>query len=238
MLITKLSTVKVINPESDRIILRDATGNYGDLIYTESEVTEGEYDVTSNDTGYGTINPTRDTVANFVVGKLRKIAGDVNVVLEGYSPIVTPLEYLAIAPEDGWYKFNFITVPIVASLTEILEGDSGYLDGLLVTKINSMGVAVEPDTLLDTKYSSPSVDVLFIARISLKLQEINTYLNVLRKGDQIANKPAITRAQSQFDAIRGYVTGGVYEFSRANKYPAQENIEYLNKYIIDIKYGL
>lgn len=238
MLITKLSTVKIINPESDRIILKDATGNHGDLIYTESETTEGEYDVASNDTGYGGPNATRDTVANFIVGKLKKVGADQSVTIEGYSPIVTPSGYLAIAPEDGWYRFNFITVPIVASLAEIVEGDSGYLDGLLVTKINSMGVSVEADTLLDTKYASPSVDVLFIGRISLKLQEINTYLNGLRKGDLIANRSAITAGQFQFDNVRGLVTGAVYEFSRANKYNAQETIEYLNKYIIDIKYGL
>lgn len=238
-LITKLSTLKVINPEGDRIILNDSTGIYGETIYTETGI-EGEYTSRVNDTGYGAPNLSRNEVANFVIGVIRKVDGDVPVKLELYSAL-SSTEYKAIAPEDGVYSFNMITVPIVDYISSIAIGDAGYIvaDNKIYQKLaDGTSIVVEPEDLLGTKYSSATVTQLFVANISLKKIEVNEYLTNLRKNDSSINRPKITRAQDQYNTIRCLLTGAIYLYCKGDNYPAQENVEYLNKYIIDINYGL
>jgi hypothetical protein len=237
-LITKLGTKKVINTDGDRIILGDATGNNGETMYTPSTVVEGEYTSSINTTGYGGGNPSRNTLANFAVGHIKKTEGDVVVLFDSYDPLVAS-EYVAIAPEDGWYRFHMISVPITIP-SGLLEGQCGYdvSTDSIKKMVNGVAVNVTPESLIGTSYMSEYVDNMFIANISFKMSEINEYLISLYKGDIVINRPKISRAQHQYNTLRAIITGSAYEFARNNKSNCQFNIEYLNKYITDINYGV
>jgi hypothetical protein len=236
-LITKLSTLKLVNPEGNRIILKDSTGTYGETTYTLEDDT---YVSSLNSTGYGDVNPVRETIANFPIGFIKKMNGDERVEFESYSSLAS-MEYNAIVDEDGWYSFNLISVPLVEDFNTLEIDECGYdiETGSILKRTETGGLSsVEPWDLLHTVYSSATVEQLFLANISVKKSEINDYLIGLYKGDISINKPAITKAQHQFNVIRTILTGSIYEYCRGNKYNAQSNIEYLNKYITDIVYGL
>ena len=239
MLRTKLGTLKQVNPVSDRIILVDATGNYGDTIYTPSESNEGEYVATTNETGYGTPNLERSQVANYVSGRHKKIDGDVIVYFENYD-LFSGNEYKAIINEDGWYQFKMITIPTQPNNEAIPVGEVAYVTDQSTIVKNDSGVFVymSHEDLYDSSYASDIEEHLFLSSTSVKLQEMNSIMNDYNRYDSVGNRPKITRIKIQFDVIKGMMAGSIYQFGRGNKNNAQSNIEWLNKYIRDLVYGV
>jgi hypothetical protein len=221
MLQIKLGDLKKVSSDGDSIFLSDGTGNYGENIYTKSLIQEDTYDVTTNETGYGEPNALREDYAIFPIGVLKASKGETKVTFQEYFP-TSSSDFVANIVVDGWYKFNLIFVPVVES-----ETSPYYLNGGIVQKVNGVVTTIDPHSLKDTQYCSPSEHQLFVANNSKRLILINQTLTNLRMYSP-SNDREIRIQQKLEDELRGLLRGAITQFCRGNRSQAQTIIEFLN----------
>lgn len=89
----------------------------GTLTFSADQViltdTSGDYDVSSNPTGYGTPNPEFDSWAHYglITKKNVNEVADVVLTLDAFNPI-SDSEFTAARDVDGWYEGTILNIPI------------------------------------------------------------------------------------------------------------------------------
>lgn len=227
----KISSGQRIDKLGKSIYVKDITGTIGEVTYVQDVNNPTVYNSVTNSTGYGAPNPTRASLALFLLPMLKKVSGDVLVPVVSNNPL-TVTEFEVKPTSDGWYEFNLISVPAVASpvVGNYVDGNSVYntTTSKLLTKVAGVLVEVQPITLLNTTYKQVITEKLFLPNNSFKKLEIMEE----RLAMIVDNNPdlrGVLAKQRQYDELRIVLEGSIYEFCRGNKYVAQKNIEHLNE---------
>lgn len=229
----KLGTKKITNPTGDRIYLMDKTGTIGDITYEEDPANDSVYLSKVNDTGYGTPNATRDSMALKIVGVLKKTKGDTYVDFVSYDP-VTATEFAAKILEDGWYQFHVVSLPLVVPT---INGDAYYdtLTGKVYQLLLDVLVETDPKDLINGKYKVHVHQQFFVANTSFKKTHYNSKISdLILCNHNGCNDKDIHRLRLTYNELRAVLQSAVYEYCRGNKAVAQKNIEYLNCNVDDL----
>lgn len=227
----KLKNTNTINAEGTKVFLEDITG---------------EYDAITNPTGYGGINPTRDSVAIYITGVNRTTKGDKFISFEPYSPL-TDSTYTALIPTDGWYEFSLNVLTFYDSNllnTDYNAGEIYYnvatgkvlkiVQDIYYPPVGAPEIfnKAEVISIVDIDYlhlyAKSTVDTFFTSNnAKIKLQ-LNSKVSDLILTDTDYSNKVLIRHKDNYNSLRAVLQGAIYEYMRGNKYVAQASMEFLN----------
>src|SRR5690349_3227072 len=95
----------------------------GTEVYIEFLNATGVYDADDNPGGFGTPNPSRNTLAMVLVAKHKKVAGDVDASILAYNATsVTSFTVLMSEAVNGVLNYIILAIPL-------FDGGGSYVDG-------------------------------------------------------------------------------------------------------------
>jgi hypothetical protein len=226
MLELKLSKTNTIDGDGKRVYLSDDTGVY----YK-----------TTNPTGYGAPNLTRDQIAVFPIGYLNQAGGGkLPLDFEPFNPLLDS-SWVALPKTDGWLSFNLVYVPVIQTpiVTDYQLGDFVFSidDFTLFKVVEGYDTVLRIPTLefkeaktvdLLTNNSSTTYDQLFLANLSFQKINLNQRkIELLLDSENLSNTRKLNQIQEAYDRMRSVIQGAIYQFCIGNKYQAQRYVEFL-----------
>jgi len=224
----KISQAARVNIRDKRLVIKDITGNIGDITYVPDVDAPDVYNDVINTTGYDGTN--RSDVALYLVAFIKTTKGDVSLEIEPYFPL-TVTEFFVKYTVDGWYAFHLIVVPVVTSpsILDYLEGQAVYNTSTQAINmvVNGVFASVSPEILVGSLYDKTYSDRPVLFNTALAKAELNKKIT-----DIFYSSPTQTKEMDilidDYNMIRGIAESADYEFSRGNKYIFAKSVEYLN----------
>jgi hypothetical protein len=236
MLQIKLNTTKLINDSGDKILLNDFTGIYGEDVYLKDEATD-TYALSSNTTGYGDPNLTREDIALFIIGEKIGSTSNTGVSFEEYSP-TNASSFTAIPSGDGVYVFTLVyanseSFPDIADYT---DGDVVYdpSNNILYKVEGEVMEVINKEDLLNTAYASEPVELIYLINAGTLYTELVAKSVELRRTG--CSEKDVNMCVKAIDDIAHGIYAMEYEYAKGNKVNAATIAEYLsNKSYSNIK---
>ncbi len=212
----------------------------GTEVYFEVEDATGLYDAVDNPGGFGDPNPDRNEVALIFYGNHKRVAGDVEVVVNSYDPLTVDTFTISMAKlQNGHLEAYIFAVLIFDSGGVYDDGDITYNNEspatpflqkrvagqwVEITAADLVGEEDEVTTLLENEFPVPQAKEFIDELNADQLKKLRPYI----KGE--CGKDDFELLRDRHDYAKGLLVTATDDFAAQAYNEAQAKIEEIFDY--------